>query len=317
MKHLIEDDKKYFELIEEGLIGKVGDSTERRLLLDLLEQLKWKLGNYRDNDVYIDVTFLDSKQVENEDGRLVWVTSNTRKEQILSPFYDKIDRTTRMIITVDFIKFIYDEGIRFKRMYSHYVIHGVTYNPWMSPDDKFIGKHKENTIMIHDWKCDYDEVCSIIRNRNIFYKEYYTYKEKYYKIYDVVLKEEYIKQKVDNVNPETEEATKKEVEIPCSKVCLFVSKTPETECPYKYDYRTHEDIIIDVEERLKKGSLEKDVFYISELKKSYDKARKDKDPSTISIKMLIHLHLMTLTKEDRKTVMERCGMIKEEEEKDV
>lgn len=248
MKHIIEDDKRYFELIEEGLIGRASDSTERRLLLDLLEQLKWKLRNYRDNDLYVDVTFLDSKQVENEDGRLVWVTSNARKEQILSPFYSKSDRITRMINTVDFIEFIYEEAIEFKRMYSHYVINGVTYNPWMSPDDKFIGEHKENTIMIHDWKCDSDEIYDIIRNRDIFYKEYYVYKGKYYKIFDVVCKEEYVKQEVDNINPETEDATKKEVEIPCYKIYLFVSKTPETESPYKYDFNTSEDIKI--EERL-------------------------------------------------------------------
>ena len=69
MKHLIEDDKRYFELIEEGLVGEVVDETEKRILLDLLEQLKWKLRNYRDNEFYVDVTFLDSGQVENEDGR--------------------------------------------------------------------------------------------------------------------------------------------------------------------------------------------------------------------------------------------------------
>ena len=313
MKHIIEDDKRYFELIEEGLIGRATDSTERRLLLELLEQLKWKLRNYRDNDLYVDVTFLDSKQVENEDGRLVWVTSNARKEHILSPFYSKSDRITRMINTVNFIEFIYEEAIEFKRMYSHYVIHGVTYNPWMSPDDKFIGEHKENTIMVHDWKCGDDDICSIIRDRDIFYKEYYTYKEKYYKIYDVVLKDEYIKQEVDNVNPETEEVTKKEVEIPCMKIYLFVNKTPETESPYKYDFNTYENTRM--EECLKKDNLEKDVYYISELKKSYDMASRDKCPSAISIRMLMHLHLMTLNADDRKTVMERCGMGKKEEAK--
>lgn len=64
MKNIIEDDKRYFELIEEGLVGEVVDETEKRILLDLLEQLKWKLRNYRDNEFYVDVTFLDSGQVE-------------------------------------------------------------------------------------------------------------------------------------------------------------------------------------------------------------------------------------------------------------
>ena len=50
MKNIIEDDKRYFELIEEGLVGEVVDETEKRILLDLLEQLKWKLRNYRDNE---------------------------------------------------------------------------------------------------------------------------------------------------------------------------------------------------------------------------------------------------------------------------
>ena len=312
MKNIIEDDKRYFELIEEGLVGEVIDETEKRILLDLLEQLKWKLRNYRDNEFYVDVTFLDSGQVENEDGRLVWVTTNIRKEHIVSPFYNKTCRVTRIIDAVDFIEFIYEEAIEFKRMYSHYVIHGVTYNPWMSPDDKFIGEHKENTIMIHDWKCDSDEIYDIIRNRDIFYKEYYVYKGKYYKIFDVVCKEEYVKQEVDNINPETEDVTKKEVEIPCMKIYLFVNKTSETESPYKYDFNTHESTIM--EERLKKDNLEKDVCYISELKKSYDMASRDKCPSAISIRMLMHLHLMTLSKDDRKTVMERCGMGKKEEE---
>lgn len=63
--------------------------------------------------------------------------------------------------------------------------------------------------------------------------------------------------------------------------------------------------------------MKKDVQYISELKKSYDMACKDKCPSAMSINMLMKMHLLTLNKDDRKTVMERCGMIKEEEEKDV
>ena len=315
MKNIIEDDKRYFELIEEGLVGEVVDETKKKILLDLLEQLKWKLRNYKDNEFYVDVTFLDSGQVENEDGRLVWVTTNIRKEHILSPFYDKIDRTTRMVTTVEFINFIYREAVKFKRMYSHYVIHGVTYNPWMSPDDKFIGEHKENTIMLHDWKCGNNDISNIIKNRDIFYKEYYRYKEKYYKVFDVVCKDEYIKQEVDVVNPETGESTKKETEIPCSKIYLFINKVPELESPYKYDYRTHEDIIIDIEKRLKKDDLEKDIHYISELKKSYDMACKDELPVAISIKMLMNLHLMALNEDDRKIVMERCGMIKEEEVK--
>ena len=315
MKNIIEDDKRYFELIEEGLVGEVVDETEKKILLDLLEQLKWKLRNYRDNEFYVDVTFLDSGQVENEDGRLVWVTTNIRKEHIVSPFYNKTCRVTRIIDAVDFIKFIYNEAVKFKRMYSHYVIHGVTYNPWMSPDDKFIGEHKENTIMLHDWKCGNNDISNIIKNRDIFYKEYYRYKEKYYKVFDVVCKDEYIKQEVDVVNPETGESTKKETEIPCSKIYLFINKVPESESPYKYDYRTHEDIIIDIEKRLKKDDLEKDIRYISELKKSYDMACKDELPVAISIKMLMNLHLMALNEDDRKIVMERCGMIKEEEVK--
>ena len=313
MKHLIEDDKKYFELIELSLVGRVVDSTQRRLLLDLLEQLKWKLRNYRDDELYVTVTFLDSGKIKNENGIHIWWTSNVRKEHILSPFYSKSDRITRMINTVDFIEFIYNEAILDKEMYSHYVINGVTYNPWMSPDDKFIGEHKEDTIMIHDWKCGNNDISDIIKNRDIFYKEYYKYKGKYYKIFDVVCKDEYIKQEVDVVNPETDESTKKETEIPCSKIYLFVSKTPETESPYKYDFGTYENT--KAEERLKKDDLEKDVYYISELKKSYDMASRDKCPSALSIKMLMNLHLMTLTKDDRKTVMERCGMVKEEEEK--
>ena len=313
MKNIIENDKRYFELIEEGLVGEVVDETEKRILLDLLEQLKWKLRNYRDSEFYVDVTFLDSGQVENEDGRLVWVTTNIRKEHIVSPFYSKTCRVTRIIDAVDFIKFIYNEAVKFKRMYSHYVIHGVTYNPWMSPDDKFIGEHKENTIMLHDWKCGNNDISSIIKNRDIFYKEYYRYKEKYYKVFDVVCKDEYIKQEVDVVNPETGESTKKETEIPCSKIYLFISKTPEKESPYKYDFNTYENTRM--EELLKNDNLEKDIYYISELKKSYDMASRDKCPTAISIKMLMNLHLMTLTKEDRITVLERCGMIKEEEVK--
>ena len=313
MKNIIEDDKRYFELIEEGLVGEVVDETEKRILLDLLEQLKWKLRNYRDNEFYVDVTFLDSGQVENEDGRLVWVTTNIRKEHIVSPFYNKTCRVTRIIDAVDFIKFIYNEAVKFKRMYSHYVIHGVTYNPWMSPDDKFIGEHKENTIMLHDWKCGNNDISDIIKNRDIFYKEYYRYKEKYYKVFDVVCKDEYIKQEVDVVNPETGESTKKETEIPCSKIYLFINKVPESESPYKYDFNTYENTRM--EKLLKNDNLEKDIYYISELKKSYDVACRDKCPSAISIKMLMNLHLMTLTKEDRITVLERCGMGKEEEVK--
>lgn len=304
-------DDKYFELIEEELVGEVVDETEKRVLLDLLEQLKWKLRNYRDNEFYVDVIFLDSGQVENEDGRLVWVTTNIRKEHIVSPFYNKTCRVTRIIDAVDFIKFIYNEAVKFKRMYSHYVIHGVTYNPWMSPDDKFIGEHKENTIMLHDWKCGNNDISSIIKNRDIFYKEYYRYKEKYYKVFDVVCKDEYIKQEVDVVNPETGESIKKETEIPCSKIYLFINKVPESESPYTYVLNTRKDI----EERLKKDDLEKDIRYILELKKSYDMACKDELPVAISIKMLMNLHLMALSKEDRETVLERCGMIKEQEVK--
>lgn len=311
MKHLIEDDKRYFELIEEGLVGEVVDETEKRILLDLLEQLKWKLRNYRDNEFYVDVTFLDSGQVENEDGRLVWVTTNIRKEHIVSPFYNKTNRVTRIIDAVDFIKFIYNEAVKFKRMYSHYVIHGVTYNPWMSPDDKFIGEHKENTIMLHDWKCGNNDISNIIKNRDIFYKEYYRYKEKYYKVFDVVCKDEYIKQEVDVINPETSESTKKETEIPCSKIYLFINKVPESESHYTYDLNTCKNM----EERLKKDDLEKDVHYISELKKSYDMACKDELPVAISIKMLMNLHLMALNEDDRKIVLERCDMIKEQEVK--
>ena len=311
MKNIIEDDKRYFELIEEGLVGEVVDETEKRVLLDLLEQLKWKLRNYRDNEFYVDVTFLDSGQVENEDGRLVWVTTNIRKEHVVSPFYNKTNRVTRIIDAIDFIKFIYNEAVKFKRMYSHYVIHGVTYNPWMSPDDKFIGEHRENTIMLHDWKCGNNDIINIIKNRDIFYKEYYRYKEKYYKVFDVVCKDEYIKQEVDVVNPETGESTKKETEIPCSKIYLFINKVSESESPYTYVLNTRKNI----EERLKKDDLEKDVYYISELKKSYDMACKDELPVAISIKMLMNLHLMTLNKEDRETVLERCSMIKEQEVK--
>lgn len=311
MKHLIEDDKRYFELIEEGLVGEVVDETEKKILLDLLEQLKWKLRNYRDNEFYVDVTFLDSGQVENEDGRLVWVTTNIRKEHIVSPFYNKTCRVTRIIDAVDFIKFIYNEAVKFKRMYSHYVIHGVTYNPWMSPDDKFIGEHKENTIMLHDWKCGNNDISNIIKNRDIFYKEYYRYKEKYYKVFDVVCKDEYIKQEVDVVNPETGESTKKETEIPCSKIYLFINKVPETESPYTYDLNTCKNM----EELLKNDNLEKDVYFISELKKSYDMASRDKSPAASGIGTLINMHLMRLTKEDRITVLERCGMVKEQEVK--
>lgn len=311
MKNIIEDDKRYFELIEEGLVGEVVDETERKVLLDLLEQLKWKLRNYRDNEFYVDVTFLDSGQVENEDGRLVWVTTNIRKEHIVSPFYNKTNRVTRIIDAVDFIKFIYNEAVKFKRMYSHYVIHGVTYNPWMSPDDKFIGEHKENTIMLHDWKCGNNDISNIIKNRDIFYKEYYRYKEKYYKVFDVVCKDEYIKQEVDVVNPETGESTKKETEIPCSKIYLFINKVPESESPYTYVLNTRKNI----EELLKNDDLEKDVYYISELKKSYDMACKDELPVAISIKMLMNLHLMALNEDDRKIVLERCDMIKEQEVK--
>ena len=296
MKNIIEDDKRYFELIEEGLVGEVVDETEKRILLDLLEQLKWKLRNYRDNEFYVDVTFLDSGQVENEDGRLVWVTTNIRKEHIVSPFYNKTCRVTRIIDAVDFIKFIYNEAVKFKRMYSHYVIHGVTYNPWMSPDDKFIGEHKENTIMLHDWKCGNNDISNIIKNRDIFYKEYYRYKEKYYK-----------------VNPETGESTKKETEIPCSKIYLFISKTPEKESPYDCLYDTYENI--KKKERLKKDDLEKDIKFISELKKSYVMACKDKSPAAIGIKMMMNLHLMALIEDDRKIVMEKCAMDKEEEVK--
>ena len=313
MKHLIEDDKRYFELIEEGLVGEVVDETEKRILLDLLEQLKWKLRNYRDNEFYVDVTFLDSGQVENEDGRLVWVTTNIRKEHIVSPFYNKTCRVTRIIDAVDFIKFIYNEAVKFKRMYSHYVIHGVTYNPWMSPDDKFIGEHKENTIMLHDWKCGNNDISSIIKNRDIFYKEYYRYKEKYYKVFDVVCKDEYIKQEVDVVNPETGESTKKETEIPCSKIYLFINKVPESESPYDCLYDTYENI--KKKERLKKDDLEKDIKFISELKKSYVMACKDKSPAAIGIKMMMNLHLMALTEDDRKIIMEKCAMDKEEEVK--
>lgn len=311
MKNIIEDDKRYFELIEEGLVGEVVDETEKRVLLDLLEQLKWKLRNYRDNEFYVDVTFLDSGQVENEDGRLVWVTTNIRKEHIVSPFYNKTCRVTCIIDAVDFIKFIYNEALKFKRMYSHYVIHGVTYNPWMSPDDKFIGEHKENTIMLHDWKCGNNDISNIIKNRDIFYKEYYRYKEKYYKVFDVVCKDEYIKQEVDVVNLEIGESTKKETEIPCSKIYLFINKVPESESPYTYDLNTCKNM----EERLKKDDLEKDVQYILQLKKSYDMACKDELPVAISIKMLMNLHLMALNEDDRKTVLERCGMIKEQEVK--
>lgn len=313
MKHLIEDDKRYFELIEEGLVGEVVDETEKKILLDLLEQLKWKLRNYRDNEFYVDVTFLDSGQVENEDGRLVWVTTNIRKEHIVSPFYNKTCRVARIIDAVDFIKFIYNEAVKFKRMYSHYVIHGVTYNPWMSPDDKFIGEHKENTIMLHDWKCGNNDISNIIKNRDIFYKEYYRYKEKYYKVFDVVCKDEYIKQEVGVVNPETCESTKKETEIPCSKIYLFINKVPESESPYDCLYDTYENI--KKKERLKKDGLEKDIKYILELKKSYDMAYKDKSPAVIGIKMLINMHMMSLSEDDRKIVMEKCGMDKEEEVK--
>lgn len=79
-----------------------------------------------------------------------------------------------------------------------------------------------------------------------------------------------------------------------------------------YDLDTRQKM----EERLKKDDLEKDIKFISELKKSYDTACKDKFSSGgIGIKMLMHLHLMTLTKEDRETVLKRCGMIKEGEVK--
>lgn len=234
-------DSRLFMLIEEDLKSKLTDTTEIRVIMSIFEQLKWKLSNYRDKEKLLEITFYDSGQVENEDGIKVWRTVGTRKATVESPFYEDNDLCWLISNAVNMIRFIFDEAVRFKRMYSHYEIHGVTYNPWMSPDDKFVREYKGNTIMIHDWKCSDDDICNIIRNRGIFYKEYYTYKGKYYKIFDVVCKNEYINQEVDNINPETEESTKKEVEIPCSKIYLFVSKTPETESPYKYNFNTYED----------------------------------------------------------------------------
>lgn len=304
-------DSRLFTLIEEDLKSKLTDTTEIRVIMSIFEQLKWKISNYRDKEEMLEITFYDSGQVENEDGIKVWRTVGTRKVKVKSPFYEDNDLCWLINYAVDMIRFIFDEAVRFKRMYSHYEIHGVTYNPWMTPDDKFIREHKENTVMVYDWKCSHNDIYSIIRDRDIFYKEYYTYKGKYYKIYDVVLKQEYIKQEVDNVNPETGESTKKEVEIPCSRVYLFINKVPELESHYKYDFNTYEN----TEERLKKDDLEKDVYFISELKKSYDMACKDKAPVATSVGTLINMHLMRLTPDDRKTVMERCGMIKEQEEK--
>lgn len=62
-------------------------------------------------------------------------------------------------------------------------------------------------------------------------------------------------------------------------------------------------------------SYEKDIYFISELKKSYDMACKDKLPVAMSIGTLINIHLMRLDENDRKVVMEKCDIAKTDEEK--
>ena len=69
------------------------------------------------------------------------------------------------------------------------------------------------------------------------------------------------------------------------------------------------------EEDLKNDSLEKDMYFISELKKTYDMACKDKTPAAMAIGMLINMHLMRLSEDDRKVVMKKCGIAKTDEEK--
>ena len=162
-------DSRLFTLIEEDLKSKLTDTTEIRVIMSIFEQLKWKISNYRDKEEMLEITFYDSGQVENEDGIKVWRTVGTRKVKVKSPFYEDNDLCWLINYAVDMIRFIFDEAVRFKRMYSHYEIHGVTYNPWMAPDDKFIREHKENTVMVYDWKCSHNDIYSIIRDRDIFY----------------------------------------------------------------------------------------------------------------------------------------------------
>jgi len=220
------EDIRLFTLIEEDLKSKLTNTTEIRVILSIFEQLKWKLRNYRDGKEFVEITFYDPGEVEI-DGVKVWKTVGTRKVTIKSPFCNDDNLDIFINDAVAMIRFIFNEAVRFKRMYSHYEIHGVTYNPWLSPDDKFVKEGVYDTVMVYDKYLVHSDISDIIEDRSnldiVFYKE----KGKYHIVYDVVLKEEYIKEKVDTLNCGTVE-----VNIPYNKIYLFISREPEDENTY-------------------------------------------------------------------------------------
>lgn len=61
--------------------------------------------------------------------------------------------------------------------------------------------------------------------------------------------------------------------------------------------------------------LKKICILFQNLKKTYDMACKDKTPAAMAIGMLINMHLMRLSEDDRKVVMKKCGIAKTDEEK--
>ena len=181
--------EKSFEVIS-GILSETNTldtRTEYRVKMTIFEQLKWKLAYYRSDNEYIDVSILDSVQKPNSDGILVWVSDKLSKYTVKSPFYNKIDDVAIFIkIAIEFINFIYDMSVKDKEMYAHYIIDGVTYCPWMNPDDKVVSDNS-NTIEVIEFRADTNDIIAVIKDILNFTETIYRRKSKEYPIYDVLL----------------------------------------------------------------------------------------------------------------------------------
>ena len=218
--------EKSFEVMS-GILSEINTfdtRTEYRVKMTIFEQLKWKLAYYRSDKEYIDVGILDSIQKPNSDGILVWTSGELNKYTVKSPFYNEIyDITVFIKIAIEFINFIYDMSVKDRNMYAHYIIGGVTYCPWMNPDDKEVLANSD-TIEVLEFRLGTDDIIAAIKDILNFTETVYNRKGKEYCIHDVLLLKSRDGKLLHERNIETGKIEPITIDVNYFQIKLFINK---------------------------------------------------------------------------------------------